>query len=64
MIGFTEEEIRAGRPNISAKEAISFCLDRLIADKDKEMTEELAHHLTYEELIGSLLLAQDAMEKL
>jgi hypothetical protein len=50
------------RPTITAEEAINFCLDRLFEDKEKKVGYEVVKGLTFEELIGALLLAKDAQE--
>ncbi len=50
----------AARPNVSAKVAIEFCLRQLGRDRTKRMSDEVVDRLTYEELVGALLLGLDA----
>ena len=57
----TQSELEAGRPQISAGEAISYCLRRLYEDQEHKLADFLAPHLTYEEVIGALLLGIDAV---
>lgn len=65
MKKISRQELEAYRPtNIMAHEAIEFCLEKLYADKMHEITDEIVHHLTYEEVIGAFLLARDRMEAL
>ena len=59
MIGRTQKELESGRPSIDAAEAVSFCLTQLYRDREHTLDEEVCHNLTYEELIGALLLARD-----
>lgn len=59
MKDFTREELESNRPPKDALDVLDFCLDRLYNDTQKRTTDELAHGLTYEELIGTLLLARD-----
>ena len=49
------------RPTITALEGINFCLKRLYEDKTKRIGEEVVANLTFEELIGVLLLARDKL---
>ena len=59
MIGKTQKELEARRPSIDAAEAVEFCLSQLYRDKEHTLAEDVCHNLTYEELIGALLLARD-----
>ena len=63
VIGVTQEEFESERPSISAAQAVEFCLTQLYRDRRHRHTDELCHHLTYEELIGALLLARDEFER-
>ena len=47
------------RPNLATKDAVEFCLHRLFVDKKHHTSEQVVFGLTYEELIGALLLALD-----
>jgi len=63
MIGRTQQELESGRPKIDAAEAVGFCLTQLYRDREHTLDEEVCHNLTYEELIGALLLARDIANK-
>ena len=62
MIGLTQNELEARRPSIDAAEAVDFCLTQLYCDNEHNLVEEVCRNLTYEELIGALLLARDALD--
>ena len=65
MKDFTEEEWRASRPeNDDALDAIDFCLESLFMDKQRTSAQVVCKRLSYEELIGALLLAEDEIKKL
>ena len=53
------ETLEAGRPNYSARHCIDHALNALYEDRTKCLGDEVAKNLTYEELIGTLLLARD-----
>jgi len=57
--GRTQAELEADRPPIDCGEAVDFCLDQLYRDGDHVLDDEVCANLTYEELIGALLLARD-----
>ena len=59
MKDYEESTYRDGRPSISSNEAVEFCLNRLFEDEEHSCTDEVVHGLTFEELIGALLLAED-----
>lgn len=50
------------RPKISAIEAIDFCLNMLYEDDEHTVEDLVCFGLSYEEIIGALLLAKDAVE--
>lgn len=64
MKDFTKETYMESRPQISTAETLDFCLRQIFADKTKVCSDEVVHGLTYEELIGTLLLARDAVFRL
>ena len=64
MKDVTKATAEASRPSLSAKAGVDFCLDQLYADKEKKTNQLVAAGLTYEELLGALLLARDAIEEL
>jgi hypothetical protein len=59
MKNTTKQKMEASRPNVSVEQAIKFCLDQLSRDKKHEMGDYVCNELTYEEVIGALLLARD-----
>ena len=63
MKDYTKEELISTRPAASTLQAISFCLNELYRDDTHRLCDTVTHSndraLTYEELIGALLLAQD-----
>jgi hypothetical protein len=64
MKDFTREELESGRPEKTPGEVIEYCLDKLFEDQEHSFQDEVSLHLTYEELIGALLCARDAVEEL
>ena len=50
------------RPTIDLHEGIRFCLESIFDDKEHNISDELVKGLTFEELIGVLLLARDRAE--
>jgi hypothetical protein len=61
MKDFTKKQLEENRPNLSAKEAINFCLQRIYADSIKTTNDFIVDGLTFEEIIGALLLARDKL---
>lgn len=60
MKDYTQAELEDGRPKFSAAHCIEHALRHLYADKKHTLSDVLADgDLTYEELIGTLLLARD-----
>ena len=62
MNDISYEALEDSRPNISSLEAISFCLLQLYNDNEHGIDDYVVGMLTYEELIGALLLARDEAE--
>jgi hypothetical protein len=76
MKDYTRKELEASRPDVDGQECINFCLEALFKDKTKRMNDAVCTFkdrkrkgqgwitttLTYEELIGALLLARDHFE--
>jgi hypothetical protein len=58
----TKKALSATRPTKTAKETVSFCLSQLFKDKTHMIEDEIVKGLTFEELIGALLLAQDSLK--
>lgn len=64
MKDFTKETLEAHRPTgETALWHVNFILGQLYADDTILTTDACAKNLTYEELIGSLLVAKDALEE-
>jgi hypothetical protein len=63
MKDFSREQLEESRPNLSARHCIDFCLDQLFNDDKKRTTDAVVRHLTFEELIGALLLARDYIQE-
>lgn len=55
----TQEILKSSRPNESASHCINHALDCLYNDDTKSLDDEVVSNLTFEELIGTLLLAKD-----
>lgn len=64
MKDYTKEVLENKRPNKSAEDAIEFCLNQLYADKEHVIGGKIVAKLTFEELIGALLLARDEISML
>jgi len=56
------EELSASRPEPSARHCINHALHYLFKDKTKRCSDLVVRCLTFEELIGTLLAAQDICE--
>ena len=63
MKGFDKKELESGRPSIDVLYGINYCLNALYAEPTKNMDDFAVKNLTYEEIIGVLLLAKDEIEK-
>jgi hypothetical protein len=63
MKDITQQQWEAGRPRGTAVELINFCLSALYKDKDHYSNDEIVHGLTFEELIGALLVARDTAQQ-
>lgn len=64
MKDVSEEVCESGRPEVSAEVAVKRALRVLYKDRSRSVMEEVVHDLTFEELIGTLLLARDAIDEL
>ena len=61
MKDYTKKQLQSSRPDKSSLECVEFCLKQLFKDKTKLLGDEIVDKLTYEELIGTLLLCQDEL---
>jgi hypothetical protein len=59
-----KETLESSRPDKDAMECIDFCLQQLYADNEHGIEDSIVFHLTFEELIGALLLAKDELARL
>ncbi len=59
----SQEVLESSRPNMCADESIDFVLERLYKDKEHNIEDEIVNKLTFEELIGTLLLAKDLIQE-
>ena len=64
MKGHGKKLLEVCKPSVSAETAIDHCLDQLYRDNEHAITDEVVDYLTYEELIGALLLARDRLEEI
>ncbi len=62
MKDFSRETFESGRPSIDVLDGIDFCLERLYAGQQKCTSGEVAKYMSYEELLGVLLLARDEIQ--
>jgi hypothetical protein len=63
MNDYSKDQLEASRPAKSASACIDHCLSCLYADKNHCTTDLVAQELTYEEVIGALLLGRDAIKQ-
>jgi hypothetical protein len=61
MKGYTREDFEDHLPHQPALEAVRYCLEQLYADKHKDIHDVCAGHLKYEDLIGTLRLAEKSI---
>jgi hypothetical protein len=61
MEDISREALEASRPTIDPTATISFCLDQLYRSRERRLKDPVTPDmaLTFEELIGALLLARD-----
>jgi len=62
MKDYSKKSLEKTRPSASGIETVDFCLGQLYADRKHRISDLVAGICTYEELIGALLLARDALE--
>lgn len=60
MKDLPEKELRESRPDHDLAHTVIHCLTRLFADEVHNTTDEVVKGLSFEELIGTLLLAEDS----
>ena len=63
MKDYTKDQIEESRPTDSCLYLLNYCLDLLYSDKSHSFRELITDSgLTFEELLGALLVARDAVE--
>ena len=62
MKDLNKDTLEMYRPDHSAAHCINHALNALYRDQSKCIEDEVVRGLTFEELIGALLLARDATE--
>ena len=60
MKDISRKEFERARPSRDASETIQYCIDALDADGDKSIADYVCSHLTYEELLGAIMQADDS----
>jgi len=63
MKDYSKEALSASRPKKDVEDCINFCLNQLFNDNTHEIEDEVVEGLTFEELIGALLLVKDELEE-
>ena len=64
MKDYSKRELEAGRPKFDAMHCIKHALEALYSDDVHEVSDLVSPGLTYEEIIGTLLVARDRVEEL
>lgn len=59
----SRESLESSRPKKDVDDCVDFCLNRLFDDKVHSVEDKVVEGLTFEELIGALLLAKDSLEE-
>ena len=63
MKDLSQQTLEAERPEVDVADALHYVLRSLYKDKTKTIGDEVVHGLTFEELIGALLLSRDLVEE-
>jgi hypothetical protein len=59
---FDQAALETGRPSGTPLDLINFCLKALYNDRDHATHENIVRGLSFEELIGALLVARDSIQ--
>lgn len=62
MFDVTKEQLEKSRP-YSGVEAVGYCLNKLFEDQSHSLSDYVSPGLTYEEVVGALLCAQDGLSE-
>lgn len=62
MKDISQELLESSHPNIEPLYGIEFCLSQLYADKTHTIHDEIVKSLTFEELLGVLLIAKNTIQ--
>lgn len=63
MKDYNRIALESSRPDISPADGVAFALEALYSDREHELDEEFVRNLTFEELIGILLVLRDHLER-
>ena len=63
MKDYTQKELERSRPSVDTEDAIAYCLECLYRDTKHTLQQEVVDGLTFEELIGALILAKHDVRK-
>jgi hypothetical protein len=63
MRDMSRSEIEGSRPELPVNEVVEVCYQKLIGDNKHGIEDEIVHGLTFEELLGALLLCRDHFEE-
>jgi hypothetical protein len=63
MRTYSKKQLEATRPNSTERECVEYCLTNLYASDTLGVDDQITPGFTYEELIGALLLARDAIDE-
>lgn len=63
MKDYSREGLESSRPSVGALDAVNFCLECLYKDEEKTLNDFVAWGMSFEELVGALLVARDGLEK-
>jgi len=60
---YSKEQLEAARPDSTDRECVEYCLSNLYESDKLSVDDQITPGFTYEELIGALLLARDAIDE-
>jgi len=60
----SKQAFETTRPDWDSKAAIQYCLTKMYKNQKKKTGDKIVKGLTYEDIIGALLLGRDAVEEL
>jgi hypothetical protein len=63
MKDYSQSELESSRPFVGMTEAVEFCFECLVRDKKHYLSDEVVDELTFEGLVGALLLVRDHLKE-